>query len=93
MASATFAFSHPSNFSVTHPVSPVTEGLSPRNCSDRGQTLSPRNKHCHPGTNIVTPAQTLSARRRERRMLDYARDVGRLLGESPPATRGVVMRY
>ena len=30
MASATFDFSHPSNFSVNHPVSPVTEGLSHR---------------------------------------------------------------
>jgi len=28
MASATFDFSHPSNFSVNHPASPVTEGLS-----------------------------------------------------------------
>ena len=28
MASATFAFSHPSNFSVNHPVSRVTEGFS-----------------------------------------------------------------
>jgi len=28
VASATFDFSHPSNFRVNHPVSPVTEGLS-----------------------------------------------------------------
>jgi len=30
IASATFDFSHPSHFSVNHPVSPVTEGLSQR---------------------------------------------------------------
>jgi hypothetical protein len=30
IASATFAFSHSSNFSVTHSVSPVTDGLSAR---------------------------------------------------------------
>jgi len=29
VTSATFDFSHPSNLSVNHPVSPVTEGLSP----------------------------------------------------------------
>jgi hypothetical protein len=29
-ASATFDFSHPSNFSVNHPVSPETKGLSTR---------------------------------------------------------------
>jgi hypothetical protein len=30
VASATFDFSHPSNLSVNHPASPVTEGLSHR---------------------------------------------------------------
>ena len=37
IASATFDFSHPSNFSVNHAVSPVTESLS----NEDGERLPP----------------------------------------------------
>ena len=46
VASATCDFSHPSHFSVNHPVSPVTEGLSQRD-RERRMLVTERGQRHH----------------------------------------------